>query len=77
MYNEDNDLVAFDKKREAAHPTKEEVLAVIEDILPSLLGVTEGQWNEYTGSMILSEDQWGRINDAAKELEDLLGKFKK
>ncbi len=75
MHQGYKDLVGLNKEREAAHPTKQDLIDAIADTLPSFLSIEEGQWNEYTGTLLLSEDQWGRILESAQELQALLKKF--
>lgn len=47
----------------------------ISDALPALDGVHEGKWHEYTGDLVLTEDQWGAIAAVAKELRATLSDF--
>ncbi len=72
LHQEDTDLVGVEKP---AHPTKDELIDGIQDVLPGLNEIHKGQWHEYTGAVLLNEDQAGWIMDAVKELETLVEKF--
>ncbi len=76
MHQGYKDMVALNKKREAAHPTKQDLIDAIEDVLPSLLAVQYGAWDEWSGTMILREEDWGAILDSAQELQALVKKCK-
>ncbi len=39
--------------------------ALLSDWLPSLKAVHDGEYNEHTGKMVLTEDQWTGISEAA------------
>jgi len=56
--------------------TLEEFIAAIEDHIPALDAINHGEWNEYTGSLLLTEDQWGAIKSARDELRTTMEKAK-
>jgi len=48
--------------------TLEDFLTIIESNVPALDAIDNGEWNENTGSLLLSEDQWGAILRARDNL---------
>lgn len=53
----------------------EEVVDALADNLPALDYINEGQWDEYSGSLTLTEDQWIVIRDAKNKLRNILSRF--
>lgn len=48
--------------------------ALLSDWLPALSAVHDGEYNEHTGKMVLTEDQWTEISEAAAAFRAFLGK---
>ncbi len=57
-------------KLHAAENEIERLRDGISDALPAL--EIQGQWNEWTGALLMTEDQWGLIMDAGIELKKIL-----
>lgn len=46
----------------------ERLRAAISDNLPGLSAIDDGTWHEYTGDLVLKEEQWNAIVAATREL---------
>ncbi len=59
--------LAWEALRSAADEI-EHLRDAITDVLPRLASIDDGIWREYTGDLVLKEDQWNAICAATREL---------
>ncbi len=57
-----------------AEAERDRMAALLENWLPSLHAVHEGEYNEYTGKVLLTEDQWTGISEAEVAFRAILEK---
>lgn len=51
------------------------LVEALEDYVPSLDAIDDGQWNEHTGDLVLKEHEWGAIKEARDKLRQVLAAF--
>jgi hypothetical protein len=50
----------------------ERVVEALQDNISALDHIDDGDWHEYTGDLVLSEEQWSAIRSARNELREAL-----